>query len=96
MKTRLTGAAVGVRAQVTGLMPGGGKVPFRLPAGALDYLDRRQYVHNMEVHAHLSGTSKPLLEPRKVERWSVPHGNVGWDDRTPSSVYLGRSLKVDT
>jgi hypothetical protein len=22
---------------------------------------------------------KPVLEPRKVERWSVPHCNVGWD-----------------
>jgi hypothetical protein len=31
--------AVGLRGQVTGLMPGGGKVPFRLPMGALPYLD---------------------------------------------------------
>jgi hypothetical protein len=35
---------------------------------------------------------KPILEPRKVERWSVPHCNVGWDDQTAHSVYFGRSL----
>ncbi len=32
-----------------GVMPGGGVVPFRLPAGALNYLDRNQYISNMEV-----------------------------------------------
>jgi hypothetical protein len=47
---------VGARAQVTGLMPGGGKVPFRLPLGALDYIDQKQYVHNMEIHASLPGS----------------------------------------
>ena len=41
--------AVAARAQVTGIMPGGGTVPFRLPMGALDYLDRNQYIHNMEL-----------------------------------------------
>lgn len=35
---------------------------------------------------------KPVLEPRKIERWTAPHCNVGWDDQTPSSAYLGRSL----
>jgi hypothetical protein len=35
---------------------------------------------------------KPLVEPRKIERWSVPHCNVGWDDATPHAVYFGRSL----
>jgi hypothetical protein len=35
---------------------------------------------------------KPVLEPRKVERWTAPHINAGWDDRTPRSVYLARSL----
>jgi hypothetical protein len=34
---------------------------------------------------------KPVLEPRKVEKWSVAHCNVGWDDQTPSAVYFGRS-----
>ena len=35
---------------------------------------------------------KPVLEPRRVERWSVPHINVGWDDQTPQAVYFGRGL----
>jgi hypothetical protein len=50
------GAAVaGARAaaQVTGTTPEGGSVPLRLPMCTLDYLDRKQYVHNMEIHAHL-------------------------------------------
>jgi hypothetical protein len=44
---------------------------------------------------------KPVLEPRKVQKWSVAHCNVGWDDQTAASVYFGRSLsemggKVDS
>lgn len=35
---------------------------------------------------------KPITEPRKVDKWSVAHCNVGWDDQTPRSVYFGRSL----
>src|SRR5438034_8780946 len=50
-------------AQVTGLTPGGGKVPFRLPPGALNYLDRKQYIHNMDIHAHLPGASINGGEP---------------------------------
>jgi hypothetical protein len=56
--------------QVEGTMPGGGTVPYRLPLGALDYLDRKQYIHNMEIHAHLkwpTGKSQGLL-------WSVSCG----------------------
>jgi hypothetical protein len=40
-------------AQVEGSMPGGGTLPFRLPMGAMDHLDRKQYIHNMEIHSHL-------------------------------------------
>jgi hypothetical protein len=36
---------------------------------------------------------KPVLQPRKVEKWSVAHCNVGWDDQTPKSVYFGRSIR---
>lgn len=32
-----------------GVMDGGGTVPFRLPAGALTYLDRASYISNMEI-----------------------------------------------
>ena len=34
---------------------------------------------------------KPVLEPRRITRWSVPGLNVGWDDQTPRTVHLGRS-----
>ncbi|MFQ6004653.1 MAG: hypothetical protein ACE5OQ_04040 [Woeseia sp.] len=144
----LTGA-MNAGAQVEGVMPGGGTVPFRLPGGAVDYLDRDQYIRNMEIHAHISchtvdggvrvydisdpstpqelarfvpprdgdmddymswyrGTSEtvfvewdrnliwlgthegsyclstpplgePVLKPHKIGKWTIPHGNVGWD-----------------
>jgi len=35
---------------------------------------------------------KPVLEPTKVQKWSIPFCNVGWDDQTPSAFYLGRGL----
>ena len=35
---------------------------------------------------------KPVLEPRRVERWTIPHCNVGWDDQTAQAFYFGRSL----
>ena len=35
---------------------------------------------------------KPVLEPKKVERWTMPQLNAGWDDQTPKSVYFGRTL----
>jgi len=35
-----------------GVMEGGGTVPLRIPAGALDFLDRNSYSWNMEVVAH--------------------------------------------
>src|ERR1700744_3415653 len=39
-------------AEKVSVMPGGGLVPLRLPAGALTYLDRNQYISNMEVVAY--------------------------------------------
>jgi hypothetical protein len=35
---------------------------------------------------------KPVVEARKIERWSVPTCNVGWDDQTAATFYFGRSL----
>ncbi len=35
---------------------------------------------------------KPVLEPRKIQKWTQPHLNAGWDDQTAASVYFGRSL----
>ena len=46
-------AATGTaEAQYTGLTPDGGTVPFRLPMGAMNYLDRNQYISNMEILSH--------------------------------------------
>jgi hypothetical protein len=50
-------------AQVFGTTPDGGTVPLRLPSGVLDHLDRKQYIHNMTVHAHLSGATINGGEP---------------------------------
>ena len=35
---------------------------------------------------------KPVLEPRRIQKWTVAHCNAGWDDQTPSAVYFGRGL----
>ncbi len=35
---------------------------------------------------------KAITEPAKVQKWSVPHCNVGWDDQTARTFYFGRSL----
>lgn len=53
----------GADAQVWGTSREGGTVPLRMPAGALDYLDRKSYIHNMEVHAHLPGATIVGGEP---------------------------------
>jgi hypothetical protein len=55
--------ALGARAQVTGLVPDGGTPPFRLALGALDYLDRKQYIHNMEIVAEVPGSTISGGEP---------------------------------
>ena len=55
--------AIGARAQVTGLTPGGGTPPFPLALGALDYLDRKQYIHNMEIIATVPGSTISGGEP---------------------------------
>jgi len=33
-----------------------------------------------------------VLEPTKVQKWSIPFCNVGWDDQTPTTFYFGRGL----
>ncbi len=71
-------------AQKTGLTPNGGMVPFRLPMGALDYLDQKQYVSNMQVVSHLSGPSISSGEPLMVlwakGRQRLLPANGGWVD----------------
>ncbi len=55
--------AKATRAQVEGLEPNPEIPVLRLPAGALTYLDRKQYIHNMEVLSHLSGSTISGGEP---------------------------------
>ena len=49
--------------QVEGLEPNPEIPVLRLPAGALSYLDRKQYIHNMEVVSHISGSTISGGEP---------------------------------
>jgi hypothetical protein len=58
----LTGT-IGTRAQVGGLYTYNEPPEIPLPMGALSYLDQKQYIHNMEIHAHVSGTSISGGEP---------------------------------
>jgi hypothetical protein len=51
-------------AEVTGLMPEGGVPPFRLPSGALDFLDGKQYIHNMTIHSYIAGVTINSGEPQ--------------------------------
>ena len=55
--------SIGARAQVSGLTPDGGTPPFPLALGALDFLDRKSYIHNMELHATLPGSTISGGEP---------------------------------
>jgi LVIVD repeat len=50
-------------AQEAGLMPEGGTVPFRLPMGALNYLDRKDYIHNMKIISYTPGVMAATAEP---------------------------------
>jgi hypothetical protein len=59
---RLAGA-IGTRAQVEGLEPGPEVPSFRLPMASLTYLDQKQYIHNMEILGHLSGSTISGGEP---------------------------------
>ncbi len=33
----------------------------------------------------------PVLEPKPVTQWTMPFLNAGWDDKTPTAFYFGRS-----
>ncbi len=56
-------SVMSARAQVGGLEPGPVVPTFRLPSGSLSYLDRKQYIHNMEVVSHISGATISGGEP---------------------------------
>lgn len=58
----LTGVR-GLGAQVSGLYTSNEPPEIPLATGALTYLDRKQYIHNMEIQAHLPGTTITGGEP---------------------------------
>lgn len=96
----LAGLAVGAKAQVTGIMPGGGTVPFRLPAGSLTYLDRKQYIHNMELIVHekdvrISGGEPQMTLWAKGQRRLI-QANGGWLDVTDAKKPVMINTKEKT
>src|SRR5258705_1396899 len=58
----LTGA-IGARAQVQGLYTYNAPPEFPLAMGSLTYLDQKQYIHNMDIVAHLPGSTISGGEP---------------------------------
>ena len=82
----LVAGAVGAKAQVTGVRPGGGTIPYRLPLGAMTYLDRKDYIHNMEIISYTPGVTVNVGEPL-MNLWArgkqrmLPAGG-GWLDIT--------------
>lgn len=83
------------QSQWPGLPDGVGTTPFHAPAGAMDHLDRTQYIHNMEILAHVEGQSTAGGEPL-MAMWArgaqrlLPVGRAGWldvsDPRKPTVV----------
>jgi hypothetical protein len=63
-------AAAGGLARLGAQATGGDVVPPRLPMGALAYLDRREYIHNMEIHAHLPGGGNGATDGNSSTFWT--------------------------
>src|SRR6185437_10641593 len=57
-------------AEKASVMAGGGVVPFRLPAGALSYLDRNQYNSNMEVVAYFPAVNLMIFGDEHSCMWA--------------------------
>ena len=76
--------AVTSKAQVTGVTPGGGAIPMRLPEGALNFLDRKQYINNMEVISFTPGVTvsvgEPLMSMFARGKQRLLPGGGGWLD----------------
>ena len=70
---------------LAGLPDGVGTTPFKRPMGSLNYLDRKQYLHNMEIVAQIDGPSVAGGEPL-MAMWAkgpqrlLPAGAAGWLD----------------
>ncbi len=81
----LAGARGAFGQGLQGLPNGVGTTPFRKPIGALPYLDRHQYIRNMEIISHIEGPSTAGGEPL-MAMWAkgaqrlLPVGGAGWLD----------------
>jgi hypothetical protein len=58
--------AIGARPQNAGLYTSNLPPELPLPMGSLNYLDQKQYIHNMEIISHLSGSTISGGEPLMV------------------------------
>ena len=93
-------SALHAKGQTEGIMPDGGTIPYRLPMGALNYLDRKQYIHNMDIHAHFPttgsvtiGGGEPLTTMWAQGKQRMIPGSGGFidisDGRNPIQVNKG-------
>ncbi len=57
---------IGAGAQVQGLYTTNTTPEIPLPLGSLTYIDKKQYIHNMEIISHISGASISGGEPLMV------------------------------
>src|SRR6267143_563110 len=83
----LTGA-IAARAQVQGLYTYNAPPEFPLPMASLTYLDQKQYIHNMEIVAHLPGSTisggEPLMAMwAKGKQRLLPAAEVSSTSATP-------------
>src|SRR5512145_2505405 len=78
-----TGIA-GLKAQSSGLTKEGAVIPFRKPLGALDYLDQKQYIKNMEIISFLPdvaiSSGEPLMALYAKGAQRMLPGGGGWVD----------------
>src|ERR1700722_7702624 len=79
----LTGAARAA-AQVGGLYTSNEPPKLPLPMGSLTYLDRKQYIHNMEMVSHISGSTisggEPLMAMWAKGKQRLLPASGGWVD----------------
>ena len=73
--------------RVVGVMEGGGTVPLRLPAGALNYLDRNAYISNMEIIAFFPSIKLTIFGDEHSCMWAKGKRRLiafkdGWVDIT--------------
>ena len=93
--------SMGAKAQYSGIMEEGLGVPFRLPMGALNYLDRNQYIHNMEIISYTEGgpisSGEPLMTMWASGSRRLIASEQGWldvtDPRKPEVIDLGMRMR---